>query len=395
MNKKKAILAAVAVSSLIAIGVIHNNKDGLVINDIKVKDISKIKDEDLTNVTRQITISDKEGIKDYNKLELVSFSSTLDKESSSYVINMNFKNISEDIIKDLDMDFVLYGIEGDISVKKTNKKELKPNEEFAISFDITAKNILDTCIKEGEPKNTDNFKEVFEIHTKNNNLRLRYNYTYVNEIDNNLSIVNNLDFNGDITETSVNIIAKPEEIITPKTHIDCGIYLNLVKPEDTNVFNSIETMNVTLGIDEDFNFEVTGHFKNVGYNDIDSFVLQPRLTLFNSPISYDFAVTEQDKNIIKPGEDFKVTTLIKKEDIVFSNEIYEKINNVNSLKNKNDINLLKELIKKRFISLGYSYHYTIGDVTTSVHTTYTNTAKLLEMNLFEYETIIDDIDESM
>lgn len=46
------------------------------------------------------------------------------------------------------------------------------------------------------------------------------------------------------------------------------------------------------------------------------------------------------------------------------------------------------------VGISYSYHYNIDDFTTSVHASYSNTSKLIEMNLFEYETIIDEDIES-
>ena len=77
------------------------------------------------------------------------------------------------------------------------------------------------------------------------------------------------------------------------------------------------------------------------------------------------------------------------DDIVISETIGEKIQDTNYLKNKTDEAFLGELLKRRLLSLGYDYHYTIGDYTTSVYTVYTSTSKLLKMNLLEYETIVD------
>lgn len=391
MDKRKVLLATIAASSAMAIGIGYSNKDSLIINNVRVKDISKIKDKELGDLlSRDTNITNAEKIKKYNIVELTSFDYILDESSSSYVINMNFKNSSENILNDLELDFAICGPEGDISVKKTNNKELKPNEEFAVSLNITAQNILDTCIKEGEPKNVDNFKNVFEIHTKNNSLYLRYDYTYKNEIDDNLIITNELDFNGDISYTSLNLVPVLDDSTLPKTHVDSGAYLNLVKPEEKNPFNSIDTLNVRIEIDDDFNFKVIGDFQNVGTTDIDSFAFQPRLTLFDYPMSYESSTIEQDKEVIKPGETFTLTVFVNKEDLIFSDTILNTIDNTYNLKNKEGVSLLKTLIKNRLISIGYSYHYTIGNHTTSVHTKYTNTAKLLEMNLFEYETIIDE-----
>lgn len=392
MDKRKAVIATIAISSVMAIGVGYSNKDSLVINNIRVKDISKIKDKEIYDLlSRDTNIANSEKIKEYNKLELISFDSALDENSSSYVINMNFKNSSENIVNNLELDFTVCGPEGNVSIKKTNNKELKPNEEFAISFNLTAQNILDACIKEGEPKNINNFKEVFEIHSKSNSLYLRYDYRYKNEIDSNLIVKNELDFNGIISHTSLSLAHTLSDLTLPKTHVESGAYLNLVKPEEKNPFNSIDTLNIRLEIDDDFNFKVIGDFQNIGTENIESFAFQPRLTLFESPISYESSIIEQDKDIVKPGEMFRVTTLINKEDITFSNDILDAIDDTYILKNKEGTSLLKALIKNRFISIGYSYHYTIEEYITSVHTTYTNTAKLLEMSLFEYETVIDEL----
>ena len=391
INKRKTILAIIAVSSVSMFTVGCTNENTLVINDIKVKDISKIKDNKDCIISRQTNISNPDKIKEYNKVELISFDSELDEKNKQYKINMTFKNTSDEIIKDLNMRFTLFGPECNITLDGFNSKEVRPFEEFTRTFIVSAENILDSCIRDGEPKNPENFKDVFEIHTNNNGLYLGYNYTCSNFVDNNLNIESEVEFNGNISQIKLISVSTKEEKHITKTHKDNGSYLNLIAPEDTNIFNSIETKNIQFDIDENFDFKITATFKNIGTKEINSFSFQPHLALFNSPISYYSTTDNKDElSLIKPEQEFTVVATIDKGDITFNTDILDKIDSNRKLKHKQEAELLNELIKNRLLSIGYSYHYNINDFTTSVHTLYDNTSKLIEMSLFEYETIIDE-----
>lgn len=394
-NKIRTILAIIAVSSASIFTVGCTNENTLVINDIKVKDISKVKGNKDYVISRQTNISNPDKIKEYNKIELISFDSELDEESKQYKINMTFKNTSDEIVKDLNMMFTLFGPERNITLDSFNSKEVRPFEVFTKTFIVSADNILDTCIRDGEPKNPKNFKDVFEIYTNNNGLYLGYNYTCSNFTDSDLKIESEVEFDGNIPQIRLASISTKEEKHLNKTHNDNGSYLNLVAPEDTNIFNSIRTQNVQVDIDENFDFKITATFKNIGAKEINLFSFQPHLTLFNSPISYYSTIDNKDKlNSIKPEQEFTIVTTIDKGDITFDTDTLDKISSNRKLKNKQDHELLNELIKSRLLGISYSYHYNIDDFTTSVHASYSNTSKLIEMNLFEYETIIDEDIES-
>lgn len=400
MDKRK-IIPIVFVTFLVVGGLTGynyiNNQGSLVINNINIKDISKIKENEIDGlISRNTEITNDEKLKKYNKIEVSSFNCTLDKKKQSYVVDINFKNISQDIINDLELNFTLFGVEDRFHIKKFKNKELKPNEEFNILLNLTAQNVLDVCIKESESKNLDNFKEIFEENSQCNALYLGYDYTYKNEVDNNLLIKNELNFDGVVSHTSLSLVPPIiDGLNLPKTHVESGSYLNLVEPEEKNPFNLIHTLNINVEIDDDFNFKIIGEFQNVGTDNIETFSFQPTLTLFNFPVFYEKSTVKQDKEVIEPGEKFKSTVFIDKEDLIFSENISEMIDNKYSLKFKKGDSLLKALIKNRLFSIGYSYQYAIGEYTTSVNTMYTNNSKLLEMNLFECVTPEQGIEEDI
>ena len=383
MNKKSTI-TIIALSSMILSAGCSSEKS------IKIKDINTIENDTIINPKRETNISSETMISQLDILKLNSLSYSLNEDATKYKINASFVNKSTNSINGLNFNFLICGLEQDLVAHRLTKETVLPNEKLDVEFYIDGKDILDLCIKEGEPKNIDNLEAIFDIHKSNRSLYLSYNYTYDNPMNNNLSINNILDFDGNINQATLKILDNPKLSNLPKNHNENGSYLNLIEPEDINTFNNIKTESIKVDVDEDLEFKITAKFKNIGDVKLDSFAFQPRLTLFDSTVSYGYSTEKDSVEPIEPQEEFSIVTTISKDDIVFDENIENKIDTYKSLKYKKGDKLLRKLIKERLFSIGYSYHYKIGDITKSVHTLYDNTSELLEMNLFEYDREAND-----
>lgn len=348
------------------------------VNTSKILNISKVEDNDNNFYYRTISISDKKEVEKYNILKVASCEVVFNNETSEYELSITYKNNSNKDINNLNLNAYANGIDSQVILDNISKESLLAGSEFSETWILSKDNLREMYSNDLKNKEDNDITED-EINKllQNEMSNIGIEYTYDNDLNENLHITQYLDFNGNEKLSDVKIYKEFESSNDLKfSHVDNGSYLNLIEPEDMNIYNYIKVKSIEVNIDNDLNFNIIAKFKNNSEYDISNFEFKPTIT-FNqiSPFNSNQIIESNKKALIKAGKEFEFSIKINKKNIIDS---LSKINS-DELKvnfNGSDDELLNYLIKNRMISIFYSYDYEIDNTSYSTSANYSNSSKL-------------------
>lgn len=383
MDKKRIIPIIISASALgmLVTGCDSFSDKGLWFNEEKVINVSKAKDDNSFDKCRYTYTENTKTLNKYDKISLISYNGALNEEDLSYNIDLKFKNVSKTAINNLNMEFKIVSSTTTIPIKVLKLDSVVGNEEFTFNINIS-KNEMIKLAENNSYESETVIKNIINTLIDNEEFNLNYNYSFDSKEKFNIS--HELCFDGSTFNKYMTTVADVDNKNLKSAHVEDGSYLNLIKPEDKYNYNIVETQNVKVDIDKNFNFTIRAKFKNISKDTIESFRFEPYILLgdVSAPDSVDVKFVVKDN--IKAGEEFDAI-------VTYSNDVIKKSlpyinkNTVNGRFYNDDDKFLRYLIEKRFASVKYTYDYETTDMATSVSSIISRSGKLDIMNVYEYK----------
>lgn len=350
------------------------------VNTSKILDISKVEDNDNNFYYRTISISDKKEVDKYNILKVSSCEVVLNPDTSDYTLSMTYKNNSNKDIKNLNLNAYANGIDSQVILDGISKELLSAGSEFSETWILSKDNLRE--MYSTDLKDKDFTEDEINKLLQNEMSNIGIEYTYDNDLNENLGITQYIDFYGNEKFSDVKIY---KEFINSDTlkinHVDNGSYLNLIEPEDMDVYNYIKLKSIELNVDKDLNFNIITKFKNNSDYEVSNFEFKPTIKLNQTSLFSSNPIIKPNKNdLIKAGKEFELSTRINKKDILDS---ISKINldELNIKIDGSEDELLNYLINNRLISIFYSYSYDIDNTSYLTSANYSNSSKLQVLSI--------------
>lgn len=384
INKKKMMPIIISASALglLGVGCAHFNNKEILFDETKVIKIEDSEDDNTYDKYRFSYSENTDTLKEYDKIELTSYTTNFDENKLEYIISLGFKNISDKSLNKLKINFTAVGPDSSLPIKEViDMEEIAANKEFNYDITISKDDLLALANNYTQEEETV-AKSIISNLIKNKEISLIYNYNYTNSKKSGVNIKHELDTDGTIFNSAVYSTVKVDKELK-SSYVENDSYLNFVKPEEKYDNQLIETQNIKIDIDKNFNFTISAKFKNISDKTIDAFRFEPSIIIGDT---YAPDVLNKEivvKNSIKSGEEFDINVTYKK-DIIQECLEYLNIKDLNIAFYKNEDKLLRYLVKNRLVSVSYTYDYENTDMAASVKSTISRSGKLDVMEVREY-----------
>lgn len=377
MRKRKLILLMVATSSLM-FNVGCSKNQTTVINGVEVIDVSKAEIDKSKTYQRKVLSSNPDDIKKYDILELTSKKIDIDAKNLEYNLELTFKNNSKKTINNLSIDLTLYS-PSENATESFDIDGLKPNAKTKKSLSVSLTGLVNDYFEEKYPTKKE-LKKVLSKLAQDDNDFFKYHYTYENNNSEKIEIGYEFDSDFNTLDSYVKIfkeLSEEEQNKLTINHEDNGSYLNLISPQEDNDFVDIEASNIVVDIDDNFNFNIKGKFKNISNKELSDFTFLPSLYVngLEEPLYLTQGTSDSYIKTIKPKEEFNINTTISK-DKLFSFMDKELLEKTPCFKGKNISEILSYSLKDRLITFSYRVEYKDNKYKTFISNSYDSKSAL-------------------
>ena len=377
MIKKRYVLSTIVLSSIVAAKV-YSIDTPVIINDIKIGDISDAPIESNREYKSEFLSLNSNDIKRYDYLTIESKNIDVDLDNSEYILEITFKNSSKHLLKDLSIDLEL-NTPFEVVSETIYLKELKRNDSFSVSLRASLFDVINTYLKNEKPTSRNVKKTLDKLYEDEPDF-LEYTYKYKDRNDDVVEIKHKLNNKFKKIKSTLNVLNEFNEV-EKENHSNYyknnGMYLNLNKINNTFSYSDVETVNLNLDIDDDYNFIVTGRFKNIGNKRITNFEFKPALYMNNMeiPVYLTFGTSIQRLKEVKPNQEFelKLEVPINK---LFNTIYFDTTNSFNGFNKKKIYEIISEAVNNRLITLTSKIEYS------------NPTNRIYELNAFDNKGVL-------